>query len=323
MQLGYLIENRIDEVYVLSAPGPLETYVPVHDTGGFDRARTPFGAYDHKLDQVKGTTGPFSSHPVELRINFNALAHPNPDLAVVFAGFDLAASRLREPLFVVPSEDVPDVCTRHRCATCGRTHWQFVANMSGHSRDRASRYQVGLAELAPSRWPSWKPRLGLLGLSTVLTEVGTFFERQFDADFLAASTGDEVLMAPAPDLFGRDRLVLSKTTRAWVSLAIKGSTATSKQVIEANVPRRTFLAHPRHYLLIQHYERDRSAFHPWTWLMSSGDFQSLATGRAQYLHFATSLNATDNRWAPFRIPTASVGAAVRDLMRTRAARRAA
>src|ERR1700693_4707156 len=53
-QLGWIIENRLDEAYVLSWPGQLETWVPVHDTGGYDRARAPVGSYDFRLDQIKG-----------------------------------------------------------------------------------------------------------------------------------------------------------------------------------------------------------------------------------------------------------------------------
>src|SRR4030081_595196 len=42
-ELGWIIENRVDEAHILSWPGPLEIYVPVHDTGGYDRARAPLG----------------------------------------------------------------------------------------------------------------------------------------------------------------------------------------------------------------------------------------------------------------------------------------
>src|SRR2546430_12490296 len=59
-QLGWIIENRLDETYLLSWPGPLEIYVPLHDTGGYDRARAPLGSYDFRLDQVKGTAKLYS-----------------------------------------------------------------------------------------------------------------------------------------------------------------------------------------------------------------------------------------------------------------------
>lgn len=62
-QLGWIIENRLDEAFLLSWPGQLETYVPLHDTGGYDRARAPLGSYDWRLDQVKGST---SVHPGNL-----------------------------------------------------------------------------------------------------------------------------------------------------------------------------------------------------------------------------------------------------------------
>ncbi len=34
-QLGWIIENRLDEAYLLSWPAELETYIPLHGTGGF------------------------------------------------------------------------------------------------------------------------------------------------------------------------------------------------------------------------------------------------------------------------------------------------
>jgi hypothetical protein len=50
----------------------------------------------------------------------------------------------------------------------------------------------------------------------------------FDAAFLQAATGDEVLMAAQPDVFGRHRLAFSKSTGAWASIAIHGGTATPR-----------------------------------------------------------------------------------------------
>jgi len=70
-QLGWIIENRLDEAYILSWPGQLETYVPLHDTGGYDRARAPLGSYDFRLDQIKGTTSLRSGNQVHLSFDSN------------------------------------------------------------------------------------------------------------------------------------------------------------------------------------------------------------------------------------------------------------
>ena len=309
-QLGRLIENRIDEAYVLSWLGPLEIFVPVHDTGGYDRARTPFGAFDHRLEQIKGTASRFASHPNEVRITFDAPAlHPHADLDLLFAAYDLPARDLTSPLWRVPSLSMEEVCTSYQCSACRRTHWEFVAHPSPSSRDRARRFQVAVEQLAPSRWPKLAPGFARESLSSVPAESGAFFERRFDADFLAAATGDEILLAPDPDLHGRDRLAFTKKTGRWASLAIKGtSVSQGSDLVVVNVRVATFRPHPRHFVLIEHFDRASMAFHRWSWLVPSTEFQRLATGRGPDLFFASSLHSTGNRWAPYRVPTEEVGA---------------
>jgi hypothetical protein len=85
-QLGWIIENRIDEAYVLSWPGQLETWVPVHDTGGYDRARAPVGSYNFRLDQIKGTASLHSGNQVHLSFDTPAL-HPRANLNFTFVYF--------------------------------------------------------------------------------------------------------------------------------------------------------------------------------------------------------------------------------------------
>jgi len=85
--LGWIIENRLDEAYLLSWPGELETYIPLHDTGGFDRARAPLGSYDWRVDQVKGTTKLHGENQV--RIAFGTPAErplPEPGSALDLVG---------------------------------------------------------------------------------------------------------------------------------------------------------------------------------------------------------------------------------------------
>jgi hypothetical protein len=138
--------------------------------------------------------------------------------------------------------------------------------------------------------------------------MNSFFKRAFDAAFLEAATGDEVLMAAQPDVFGRHRLAFSKSTGAWASIAIHGGTATSStELIQANIHMATFVAHPRHFILVQHYAGQAGEWYPWSWLIPSTDFARLATGKGAYLLFTTTLNPQRaNRWTPFRIPTRDV-----------------
>jgi hypothetical protein len=306
-QLGHLVEERVDEAHVLSWPGLLETYTPLHDTGGYDRARTPFGQFDHLLEQIKGTAGRSLVHAGEVRISFNApVLVPDSRLSLIFVRYDLAARQLIDPAWVVSSRRFGEVCSRRRCARCRITHWDFTANPGGSARDRAHRYTVGLADLALARWPkpaeaATRQRLALLPI-----ESGTFFEKRFDGDFLETSAGEEILLQSDPDLFGRDRLAFTKADYRWASLAIKGSTRRvgASSSIEAQVPVSTFRAHARHFLLFQHYDRARAALHPWSWMVPSPDFARLATRSGPHLQFSSSLRLVKNRWSPYRIPTA-------------------
>ena len=157
-QLGWIIENRVDEAYILSWPGQLETYVPLHDTGGYDRARAPLGSYDFRLDQIKGTA---SSHPGNLvKISFDLpVLHPRRDLAFTFVRYDLAIRDLVDPAWLVPSDKLAEVCSHDRSAGHRKPRWEFVANCSGLARDRAAKYQVAVRELAASRgWSVLPPK---------------------------------------------------------------------------------------------------------------------------------------------------------------------
>ena len=108
-QLGSIVENRLDEAHLLSWPGPLEIYVPLHDTGGYDRARAPMGTYDFRLDQIKGTASLHSGNLV--RISFNAPAlHPRPGLDFVFVYYDLTSRDVPDPIWKVPSVELGNVC---------------------------------------------------------------------------------------------------------------------------------------------------------------------------------------------------------------------
>jgi hypothetical protein len=324
-QLGWIIENRIDEAYVLSWPGQLETYVPLHDTGGYDRARAPLGSYDFRLDQIKGTASTRQGDLVELSFNTPAL-HPRRHTDFTIARFDLRIRDLVDPAWLFPSTKLAEVCTQDRSA--GRSQrWVFAANPSGLARDRAAKYQVAVRELAAARgWSILPPsKSPLPGVSANPIETGAFFERHFDAAFLEAASGDEVLMAAAPDSFGRHRVAFSKDTGRWASIAIHGSAVTNTtQLIQANIHAATFFPHPRHYILIEHYDRRRAEWHPWSWFISSIDFARLAAGKGPYLLFTTTLNPRHvNRWTPYRIPTTRAAFVFQSALHASASRRAA
>ncbi len=339
-QLGWIIENRVDEAYILSWPGQLETYVPLHDTGGYDRARAPLGSFDYRLDQIKGTASAYLKNQIEIGFTTPDL-HPHRNLDFTFVDFHLPTRELIDPAWLVPSEKLAEVCTQTSAGRHRGPRWLFTADRSGLARDRAAKYQVAVRELAaarrwsilpPKRDKSPSPLAGegrgggyLPGVSANPIETGTFFERHFDAAFLEAASGDEVLMAATPDNFGRHRLAFSKETGRWASIAIHGSAATnSSNLIQANIHAATFFPHPRHYILVQHYDRGRAEWHPWSWFMASTDFAKLAAGKGPYLLFTTTLNPQRvNRWTPYRIPTYTAAAAFQVALHRSASRRAA
>lgn len=312
-QLGRVVEAAVDAAYTLSWPGPLEIFVPVHDTGGYDRVRTPFGRFDHQFEQIKGTAGRSPRRANEVHISFDhGPLEPHRALRFTFVHYDLDGWAALDPAWRVPSDRLLEVCTRRRCAHCRRVHYDFIANPSGLSRDRAHRYQVPLRELATSLW-SPAQATALDRLSVLPVESGPFFERHFDAAMLEMASGDDILLASDPDQFGRDRLVVSKQTLAWVSIAIKGSTQlVGAHNMEVAVREATFIPHPYHLVLLQHYDRRLPGIHPWSHLVPSIRFVELATRSGGHLQFSTSLlERRPNRWTPYRIPTADVPAAIR------------
>lgn len=321
-ELGSIIENRLDEAYMLSWPGPLEIWVPVHDTGGYDRARAPLGSYDFRLDQIKGTTSLHDGNEVHISFETPAL-HPRDDVHFTIVYYDLAARGPADPVWKFKSTELEDVCSPDP------THphrWLFVASRSGIARDRASRYQIALSDLAGSNgWSVLPPRSPLPQVSTQPLETNAFFKRAFDTAFLQAATGDEMLLAAQPDIFGRHRLAFSKSTGNWVSVAIHGGAITkSTQLIQANIHRATFVPHRNHLVLVQHFDGQRNEWYPWSWLVPSTDFARLARGHGAYLLFTTTLNPNRvNTWTPFRIATSTVAARVIGAMQAGRARRAA
>jgi len=285
----------------------------------------PLGSYDFRLDQIKGTASVYLKTQVEIGFTTPAL-HPNPNLDFTFADFHLPTRELTDPAWLVPSEKLADVCTSTASGRSRGPRWLFTANRSGLARDRAAKYQVAVRELAAARrWSILPPKSPVAGVSPNPIETGTFFQRHFDAAFLEAASGDEILLAAAPDNFGRHRLAFSKQSGLWASIAIHGSAATNvSNLIQANIHAATFFPNPRHYILVQHYDRGRWEWYPWSWFMSSMDFARLASGKGAYLLFTTTLNPQRvNHWTPHRIPTASAAAAFQSALHHRASRRAA
>jgi hypothetical protein len=226
------------------------------------------------------------------------------------AYYDLATRAPADPLWKFKSTELGKVC---RPVPGHPNRWTFVASRAAHAGDPASRHQVALRDLAAANgWSVLPPKAPMPRVSSQPIEVSAFFKAAFDAALLEVATGDQVLMAAKPDVFGRHRLVFSKATGRWVSLSVHGGTVTgSTALIQANIHRATFVPHARHFILIQHYDARRHEWYPWSWLIPSTDFAELARGKGAYLFFTTTLNPTrGNRWTPYRVATAEVAMAV-------------
>jgi hypothetical protein len=310
-QMGRIVEQRIIEAIVLSAPGPVECFRPSMDTGGYDWAGCPYARYDAlRLAQFKGTfhlMGRPGSRFQRVHIIFDAPAlHPHRNTLLVLARYDLTARALADPLWVVPSRRLGEVARQHYCRYHDVRHWHFVASPAPKSRDVAARYALTQADLATAIFPRPLPRPTLLPptLSPIRVERGDFFEAGFLTRFLRDCSGTEKLLQPDPDL-GRDALAVRMAPFAWASLAVKGTAVRARggDVITVRVRRQTFHPHRRHFVLVQYFDEAHRELHPVSWFIPSLAFARLANRNDEHYRMSTTLRPTRNRWTRFTIPT--------------------
>jgi hypothetical protein len=302
----------------------LETYVPLHDTGGYDRARAPLGSHDYRLDQIKGTASVYPGSQIEIGFATPAL-HPRRHLDFTFLEYSLATRELVDPAYLVPSEKLGEVCT-----PAGSTPGRGERDL----RRQALWRRPGPGVPVSGRGARARRGSGLVNVAAKTIDRRRFdppgrdrrlFRAPFRCGLLGGGQGDEILMVAAPDNFGRHRLAFSKESGRWASLIIHGAAAASPtNLIQANIHRASFFPHPQLYVLIQHFDRRRAEWYPWSWFMRSTDFAKLARGIGPYLLFTTTLNPTHtNRWTPYRIPTPQAAAACKAALHGTGLRRAA
>lgn len=310
-QFGDIVQNRIVEAIETSAGHVIESFRPVTDSGGYDWAGVPFGLFDMlRLLQIKGTghlRTEDAKEAVQIVFDLGALV-PHRNTSVLFPYFDAKADRIIDPLWLVPSLKLAEVARPYYCTGHRREHLHFIANHRLDAHDAASRYQVRRDNLAHAIFPrltALRPRS--VALSPISSEEGDFFESSFTTQFLRDCTGAEKLLRPNTDL-GRDMLALTLDPFHWASLAIKGTAVKShgNDVIAVLLKERTFVPHRRHYILVQYFDRPSKRLHDWSWLIPSLAFARLANRSSGMLQMVTSLNPTDNRWAPWAMPTDAV-----------------
>ncbi len=313
-QYGRIVENRMIEAIEVSATQLIEGFRPLTDTGGYDWVGAVFGRFDSlKLLQFKGTLHLRSHDRAEfVQIIFDAGAlTPHRNTSVLFGRFDIPATDLVDPLWLVPSLKLNELTRAEYCRYHKRKHLHFIASPKEGSRDAASRYQVQKSLLARRVFADHSGAATLpLDLSSMSNEEGDFFEYGFATRFLRDCTGTEKLLRPDPDL-GRDMLALTLRPFGWASLAIKGTALRqhANDVIAVLVKERTFFPHRRHFVLVQYFDRTLRRLHPVSWLIPSLAFARLANRSSGMYQMVTNLNGTKNRWAPYAIPTEEDAAA--------------
>lgn len=232
--------------------------------------------------------------------------HPQRNTSLLFGRFDAEGRDLADPLWLVPSLHLPRVARRHYCVYHRFSHWQFRANVREGARDLASPYRVEQRGLASALFPSLQRQRAAASqqLSPIAIEKGGFFELGFATRFFRESRGQEKLLKPETD-FGRDLLAVRFDPFAWASLAIKGrASLTSTGVLHVRIPGRTFIAHRRHFILIQYFDEARQQLHPVSWLIPSLTFARLASHSGGDHQWEITLkSAAANRWARYAIPS--------------------
>src|SRR4029077_1988652 len=95
----------------------------------------------------------------QVHLSFDTPAlHPRANLHFTFVYFDLATRGPADPAWKVPSLDLDRICTPVPGQKDSR--WVFPASRSGLARDRASKYQIALRDLAGSNgWSVLPPKL--------------------------------------------------------------------------------------------------------------------------------------------------------------------
>jgi hypothetical protein len=319
-QFGRLVENRIVEAIETSARLVIESFRPVTDSGGYDWAGVPFGRFDMlRLLQIKGTSHlrtEEGTETVQIMFDLGALV-PHRNTSVLFPHFDIKALQITDPLWLVPSLKLAEVTRPYYCTKHRREHFHFIANHRLDAHDAASRYQVRRDTLAQAIFPGLTAgRPQSVALSPISSEEGDFFESAFITQFLRDCTGAEKLLRPNIDL-GRDLLALTLDPFHWASLAIKGTARKShgNEVIEVLIKERTFIPHPRHFVLVEYFDRPSKRLHEWSWLIPSLAFARLANRSSVMFQMVTSLNRSHNRWSRWAVQTDAVAATFMRWMR--------
>lgn len=146
------------------------------------------------------------------------------------------------------------------------------------------------------------------------SQKGRIVELLVGATLMLQSDGALRVSAPLVDDEGVDLVLGNRLNDKTVLLQIKSRfSLTGREQYRADVRRATCSPNPNKLLLFVYYDRDRAGLGETCWLVPASRFCALLGGQREtrpvYV-FATKFNAPTDMWAPFRLPTKQLAAAI-------------
>ncbi len=315
-QIGWLAEHDLDRAVLVESRGRLQPFIPLFDTRRVDRVYAWEGIAEAWFIQAKaaGYTRRDGRYSWMLPAQHFT---PYERFSAILSAVDLGSGRLRDPVWLVPSLDLPSLAAHAHDAAAGGPVYEVTASPIGH--DKLSPFRTTLDDL----WRKLAPAAGLAlpvpeRFPSLHQEQGAFYEFSQVAETLRESQDDILLFRPASDVAGRDLLVQLVDSPLILFLQIKGtSRLAERDSIHMLVRRRSFFPSADFWLAFYYYQVARGSFFEDCWLVPSLDFAGLTKEQhdATTLSFEARLDPAHDRWRDFRHPFTAQGSVLRQALR--------
>ena len=296
-QQGRVYENLVENSYTVGSDGRLQTWLPVLDSRGVDRALA--------LDSGPPLFLQVKSHERRRQDNRLSFAIPLSQVGT-YTRWVVALMDATTGGYLMPGAALLRLGTRGRLVD-GRPCIRVTAS-------RAS-----------PRWgPYWTPmwdfgrsliQLAAPGLRAAPLEVlpersqeeGAYFEAAITAALLGA-TDRLVLYRPAVDFAGRDLLLQLSGSASSLYLQVKGTfTLDLPDHVRFQVRRRTFSPDP-HLRFVFCYRAPDAPLGP-VWLVPAAELLARChPGDEEHLSFEARVTGSDERWSEFRLAPEALAA---------------
>jgi hypothetical protein len=312
-QIGWLGEQDLDRIHLLTSGGRLQSYLPVVDSRRVDRAYAWGGIGQPWFVQVKGigAAGPDGRYTWTIpAAHFKAYQR----LLVILSIIDVAEGRLRDPVWCVPAADLVRVASHGYHGATG-SRLAITASPTGH--DKFSRYRTTLATLWEKLAPAPELRAAALPspeLPVLRHEEGAFYELSQIVEDLRGSKDDLLPFRPANDIAGRDLLIQLVDSFRALYMQIKGTARLHRaNSIQHMIRRHTFVPAEDFWLAFYYFELRPNRLFPDCWLVPSVEFARRTADQrnAAMLTFDTTLTEEHDRWREFRHPIGDQAAVIR------------